>query len=246
MAPCRVQVLLVSDLHYDLRQFDWVLTAAAEHDAVVIAGDLLDLSSAVPVAAQIPVIMGYLKRLAERSTVLVGSGNHDLTGRDENGEKAPTWLGAAGQFGVITDYRSTFLGDTLVSVCPFWDGPKGRARLDGWLTEQAALVRNDWCWIYHWPPPDEPVSWTGTRSYGDADLAGWIEQWQPRLVLSGHVHQAPLATGGSWITTSGTTTILNAGHELGPIPSHIVIDLDDGRAEWWSYEQTDARSFVGR
>jgi len=221
-----------------------VLSQAGDHEAVVIAGDLLDLSSSVPVGAQIPVVLEYLKRLAGRTTTLVGSGNHDLTGRDEHGEKAPTWLAAANEFGVVTDYQSTFLGDTLVSVCPFWDGPIGRERLARWLADQAERVRADWCWVYHWPPPDQPVSWTGTRSYGDADLAGWIDQWHPALVLTGHVHQAPLAEGGSWIATSGTTTVINAGHEIGPIPSHAVIDLDGRRAEWWSYEDTAAQALA--
>jgi Icc-related predicted phosphoesterase len=40
-----VKVLLVSDLHYRLRQLDWLLQRAAAVDAVMIAGDLLDIRS---------------------------------------------------------------------------------------------------------------------------------------------------------------------------------------------------------
>src|SRR5262249_25737437 len=39
--------LLVSDLHYALRQFDWVQAAARRFDLVVVAGDSLDISSYV-------------------------------------------------------------------------------------------------------------------------------------------------------------------------------------------------------
>ena len=37
--------LLVSDLHYALKQFDWVHAVADRFDLVVIAGDSLDISS---------------------------------------------------------------------------------------------------------------------------------------------------------------------------------------------------------
>jgi Icc-related predicted phosphoesterase len=39
-----VRVLLVSDLHYTLKQFDWVHAVAGEYDVVVIAGDHLDVA----------------------------------------------------------------------------------------------------------------------------------------------------------------------------------------------------------
>ncbi len=163
MAEWRVRVLLVSDLHFELAQFDWVLSRSREHDAVVIAGDLLDQSSEMAVAAQIPVLLGYLEHLAARTTVFVASGNHDLIRLDTAGEKAPTWLAQARDFGVVSDLQSAFLGDTLISVCPFWDGPVGRQRLAGWLAEESNRVRAGWCWVYHSPPSDMPVSWTGSR-----------------------------------------------------------------------------------
>lgn len=241
MAEWRVRVLLVSDLHFELAQFDWVLSRSREHDAVVIAGDLLDQSSEMAVAAQIPVLLGYLEHLAARTTVFVASGNHDLIRLDTAGEKAPTWLAQARDFGVVSDLQSAFLGDTLISVCPFWDGPVGRQRLAGWLAEESNRVRAGWCWVYHSPPSDMPVSWTGSRSFGDPDLAGWIDELHPELVLTGHVHQAPMVEGGSWIATRGPTTVINAGHEPGPIPNHVVVDLETRRADWWSYEGTDSQ-----
>ena len=38
-----MKLLVVSDLHYSIKQFDWLLQRAAQHDLPVIAGDLLDL-----------------------------------------------------------------------------------------------------------------------------------------------------------------------------------------------------------
>ena len=65
-----VRVLLVSDLHYDLRKLDWVLSRAGDPasgiDVVVVAGDLLDIASSVPLDTQITVALSYLERLAAR------------------------------------------------------------------------------------------------------------------------------------------------------------------------------------
>lgn len=248
-----MRLLLVGDLHYDMRQLDWIVGQAADHDLVVIAGDLLDLASSVPLEAQVPVVVRYLERLARRTATVVCSGNHDLTGRDVHGEKAAAWLAATAARGVVTDFGSLVVDGTLVTVCPFWDGPQGRARVDELLAAQSELVHDRWCWVYHWPPPDLPVSWTGSRSYGDADLGEWIERWHPDLVLTGHVHQAPVAEGGSWVAQHPVGSwILNAGRQVGPVPCHIVVDLDaptaDGTAapiaRWWSLHATDERQLV--
>ena len=83
-----MRFLLVSDLHYRLRQFDWLLTRASDVDAVMIAGDLLDIRSPVALDVQALAVTTALRDLARRTTLFVASGNHDLDGRDEVGEKA--------------------------------------------------------------------------------------------------------------------------------------------------------------
>jgi Icc-related predicted phosphoesterase len=244
-----MRILLAGDLHYDMRQLDWVLAEADGFEVVVLVGDLLDISSAVALDAQVPVVLGYLERLAARGAqVVVCSGNHDLTGRDAAGEKAALWLPQVAAFGIHTDLTAVPLAGDLLTICPWWDGPVGRARVEQFLVEQqavrAASGARRWVWAYHWPPPDLPVSWTGTRSYGDADLAGWIDRFAPDLVLTGHVHQAPLATGGSWVARTGRTWVVNAGRQIGPRPSHVIIDLDAWSASWWSFEATGEQALA--
>ena len=131
------QCLVMGDVHYDLRQLDWLLTRASEFDLVVLVGDLLDVSSTVPLAAQVPVVLRYLERLAERCPTAVCSGNHDLTGRDDDGEKSAAWLADAAAAGVVVDGGSLVVGDALVSVFPWWDGPVGRARLEARLEAES-------------------------------------------------------------------------------------------------------------
>ncbi len=41
-----MRLLFVADLHYALKQFDWLVAHAAEFDPAIIGGDLLDLALA--------------------------------------------------------------------------------------------------------------------------------------------------------------------------------------------------------
>ena len=168
------------------------------------------------------------------STLVVSSGNHDLTGPDANGEQSALWLAGARAAGITTDGGSLQLGDTLVTACPWWDGPLGREALVAQLAADAARRPARWMWVYHWPPLGSPTCWTGRKSYGDTELGGWIDEFAPDLVLAGHVHESPFTDGGSWIDRIGSTWVLNAGHQIGHVPARIELDLDAGTARWVS------------
>ena len=229
-----MRLLLVSDLHYTLPQLDWVVAAASSFDVVVLAGDHLDIASRVDLNAQIAVILEYLSMLKDAGTVVVSSGNHDLTGPDYNGEQAAVWLAEARAAGIPTDGDSVLDGDTLITVCPWWDGPIGRTAVDAQLAKDAARRPRRWIWVYHWPPLGSPTCWTGKRQYGDEDLAGWIATYGPDLVLSGHVHQPPFVRDGAWADRIGDTWVFNPGRQTGPVPAHIELDLDAEEATWAS------------
>ena len=64
-----MRILMVSDLHYTLKQFDWVTQVASEYDVVIVAGDLLSIASPVDPDAQIAVVLEYLARIAAQTTV---------------------------------------------------------------------------------------------------------------------------------------------------------------------------------
>jgi Calcineurin-like phosphoesterase len=163
-----------------------------------------------------------------------GSGNHDLTGPDGQGEQAALWLAEARAAGVPTDGDSLMLGDTLVTICPWWDGPAGRAAVDAQLAADAARRPARWVWVYHWPPLGSPTCWTGQRHYGDAELGEWIAQHRPDVVLSGHVHQPPFKVDGAWADRIGDTWVFNPGRQIGPVPARIELDLATGEASWCS------------
>jgi len=232
-----VQVLLVSDLHYDLRKFDWVLTQAGHHDVVVLAGDLLNIASPVPLDAQIAVVLEYLTRQAALTTVVVCSGNHDLDHRNAAGEKATRWLAEARAETACVDGDSVDVQGWRFTSCAWWEGPDTLAGLEARLAAAAQDPPGRWVWAYHGPPAG-PLSWTGSASYGDPELPRLIDTYRPDVVLCGHIHQAPYVEQGSWHARRGAAWLFNAGHQVGPVPAHVQLDLTAGRARWWSYQGT--------
>jgi len=235
-----LRILLVSDLHYTLPQWDWVVRSASRFDLVVLAGDSLDIASAVPLEAQAVVTLRYLALLRAAAPVVIASGNHDLTGPDARGEQSALWLAGARDAGVPTDGDSWLATDALVTVCPWWDGPLGRAALEAQLAADASRRPMHWLWVYHWPPLGSPTCWTGKRPYGDAELGGWIARHAPDIVLAGHVHEPPFKPTGSWADRIGHTWVFNAGRQIGPVPAHIEIDLGAGHASWHSMLGSEA------
>mgnify|MGYP003392571681 CR=1 FL=1 len=229
-----MRCLVVADLHYSLPQFDWLVRAAPLFDLVVFAGDALDVGSIVDFRAQIVVVQKYLAMLASSTRVVLCSGNHDLDERSPEGEKIARWISEARSLGIACDGDSFTIGDTRFTVCPWWDGPVVRAKLEQQLQDAAADRESRWIWIHHAPPANSPTSWGGSRFFGDAEVEQWIKSHQPHIVLSGHVHQSPFIRDGSWFDRIGETWVFNAGHQFGRPPAHIVLDIDAGKAFWLS------------
>ena len=231
-----MRYLVASDLHYTLPQLDWIADQAADFDAVVLAGDHLDAAGHADLNAQIALIVAYLGRLAELTTVVANSGNHDLTSRRGDGEKAAIWLDRTDPR-VVRDGSRVRVGDDLVSACAWWEGPATRRELEEQLAADAAVARSGrWIWVYHSPPDESPTSWSGSRHYGDDVLNRLIAEHRPDLVLTGHVHEAPFRPAGSWHHRIGDTLVLNAGRQPGPVPAHLVVDTGAGEVSWWTFE----------
>jgi Icc-related predicted phosphoesterase len=228
-----VQILAISDLHYRLKHWDWLVGAAADVDVVAVAGDLADVASLVPIDVQSVVLATYLDRLAASAVVLAASGNHDLDGPGEHGEQVAGWLRLPRAYGVVVDGASVDVDGTRFTVCPWWDGPAGRDAVAAQLAAAAVDRPARWVWVYHSPPAGTVLCRDGRREFPDHDLAGWIAEHEPDLVLCGHIHQAPWVDGGSWHDRLGRTVVFNPGRQIGPVPPHIRIDTDAGTAEWY-------------
>src|ERR1700754_1522008 len=142
-----MRCLVVADLHYSLPQFDWLLSAGSQFDLVIFAGDALDIGSAVDFRAQIVVVKKYLARLTSQTRVILCSGNHDLDERNADGEKYSRWIGEVRDLGIACDGDDLVISDTLFTVCPWWDGPKVKQRLEQQLYDASIKRATRWIWV---------------------------------------------------------------------------------------------------
>jgi Icc-related predicted phosphoesterase len=229
-----VKCLLVSDLHYSLKQFDWVTEVASSFDLVVIAGDHLDISGYVEAQVQAAVVMKYFRRIRSQTRVIVCSGNHDLDSENAAGEKFSKWISKASHSDISTDGDALEIDGTLFTVCPWWDGPHTRDDVDAQLRRDSARRNGAWIWVYHAPPDASPTSKSARGHYGDGDLSKWIELYSPQIVLTGHIHDSPFLPSGSWADKVGSTWVFNAGRQPGPVPTHVMLDTSAQSATWFS------------
>src|SRR4030095_1952758 len=144
-----MRILLTSDLHYTLRQYDWLLNAAPHFDAVVIAGDHIDAQSSLPGAVQIAALSATFAALAQKSRVFVCSGNHDLNAWNGQGEKVANWLGPVRSDALAVDGDTVAVDGTLFTVCPWWDGPYARVDVERMLERAADKGRGRRAWGYN-------------------------------------------------------------------------------------------------
>jgi len=239
-----MRILVVSDLHYRLPHYDWLVGAASQVDAVAIVGDLADVVSPVPHEVQTVVLTNYLGLLAERTAVFAASGNHDLDGPGAHGEQVASWLRPSGQDTLHVDGTSVDFGDTRFTVCPWWDGPITREEVRAQLAAAAVDRPARWVWLYHAPPAGTPLCNDGRRTFPDQDLADWIAEYRPDVVLCGHIHQAPWVEGGSWHARLGNTWVFNAGKQIGKVPAHITLDTDAETATWFGVFESETLSIA--
>jgi Icc-related predicted phosphoesterase len=228
-----LKLLVTADLHYNLKQYDWVLDQAPLYDAIIMAGDLLDLASNVTPEVQSLVIERYLLKMQAQRRILVSSGNHDV---DEN--QTTSWMTHLRQEGLEVDGMAVSLGDKIqISLCPWWQTDEEKQRLYQQLrADQPDQTKEKicWIWVHHAPPDQTPLSWTGKAFKGEPLLNEWVSEFQPDLVFCGHIHYAPFKQGGAWKLQQGKTWIFNAGSELGSVPTHLIVDLTEETVEWRS------------
>jgi Icc-related predicted phosphoesterase len=239
-----MKLLVTSDLHYRLKQFDWLVNHSHAYDAVAIVGDVLDISSMLDLDVQIDVIKKYLERISGGPTLLICSGNHDGNRKNTADEFIAPWLQDVRKRQLYVDGDNVLFGSTLITIFPWWDGPVTQGEVARQFEQASQQTFDRWLWLYHAPPDRSPTSWTGKRFFGDAVLNDWIKQYKPDIVLTGHIHQSPFKPDGSWVDRIDSTWVFNAGSYAGDIPPHIVLDLDAMQADWFSLAGNESCTLV--
>ncbi len=229
-----MKLLAVSDLHFGLNQFDWILQQADRYAVVIIAGDLLDMGGHLDLDSQITVVAKYLRSISAKTRLLVCSGNHDGDEKNEAQEYVARWLQRVRAAGLTVDGAGTDFGGLRLSVCPWWDGPATRETMRTFLRAEKTVAPGPWLWVHHAPPDGVGVSWTGQKHAGDAFLVETIGELAPDFVFSGHIHNSPFRSGGAWAARVGRTWVFNPGRQSGAPPAFIELDLDRRTARWVS------------
>src|SRR5215471_6689851 len=134
-----MKLLFATDMHYELKQLDWLVANAGLYDLVVIGGDLLDLGAALDFDGQIVVVEKYLHRIRGGAPLMVSSGNHDGDSRNAADESVAAWLLQNRADGLYVDGESAVFGNLRITACPWWDGPASRAELARLLEREAAI-----------------------------------------------------------------------------------------------------------
>ena len=122
-----MKILLTADLHCKEDWFRWLEEEASKYELVSIAGDLLNIFSKVPIEDQLVFVKEFLRRLTQKTSVAVCSGNHDqievLPPLVQGGEAcyAASWLEEIGDaLGFVGDGQTGCIGEQLiVTTIPF-------------------------------------------------------------------------------------------------------------------------------
>lgn len=79
-------------------------------------------------------------------------------------------------------------------------------------------------YVLHSPPRDTACDVISTRQHvGSRAIRAFVETRQPRLVLSGHIHESPRVSG-AWRDTVGRTPVVNPGQFGGPRLAGVWFD----------------------
>jgi Icc-related predicted phosphoesterase len=232
-----MQCLVVGDLHFHSRQFAWISKQAKNYDALVLTGDLLDLTGHRPIYAQLQETAAYLRQWRRETHVLVASGNHDAV----DGAHRAAWLGAAGEAGCFVDGDTVVFEAATFTLCPWRDDALAEPALAQLTRSAPAPSDRPWIWVHHEPPAGAAVSWSGRTHRGSPALAQLIRRRGPHMVLSGHIHDAPFVEGGAWIDRMEGTWLVNQGRQLGDVPAHVVLDFTRDEARWHAVGARDTR-----
>jgi Icc-related predicted phosphoesterase len=216
-----MKILHITDLHFTLPWFDWVLQRQTEFDVVAISGDLADkakIRRGHSLDEQWQAIREKLSQLTV-PTFICG-GNHDIDhpvlkeGETLAGLPALHLLEAVrGLPAVIVDGGSRVIGGYRFVCAPYRD-VRSVAREILSSDEPVVLVT-------HVGPAGLQTSEQDGYDAGD-EFVGEISFRMPKgsLILSGDVHHSR-----HWLASIGSATNYNPGNRFGnATPNHLVID----------------------
>jgi Icc-related predicted phosphoesterase len=221
-----MKILQVADLHNEHQWLDWVASCCVEYDLLVIAGDLQNAFSNVPMREQARLLTSWLRSLPVPTVAC--SGNHDYwvsdprVSHDTAAEGRWLRLAKANSMVMSVDGDVVEHGGLKIAV-------------NGWLKVPDLKDAVD-VLVTHAPPMGCACASGEGRDNGDPELFPAVQYNPPTLILAGHIH-TPQKYACTWPPIDPTTLILVPGcDEEAEIPNHWVIDTDERTARHSSAE----------
>ena len=209
---------------------------AGDFDVVVIAGDHLDLSSLVDWRAQSVVVRKYIELLESEDPA-----DHLLRQpRPRFARRASARRWRAGSATCTArrcpsdGSRSLMVDDTLITICPWWDGPLVRADVARLAAEARRSAR----------PLDLGPPCAARQVADELGRQPLFRRCRARANGSPRTSRTssspatstsrPSSAAARGSTGSASTWVFNAGHQFGAPPAHIILDTDEAMALWFS------------
>ena len=232
-----MRLLLTAELHYRLSWFKWVEAQAVHHEAIAICGDLLDVFYKEPLKRQVERTTRWLRTLAEKTTVILCSGNHDTIDFpiERSSGAMPAWLNELDSI-ITVDGNTVVIRDQIIITSLSFVATEAQKRPilaagAQWRAEKGL----PWLVLHHHPPAFH-------QGIGPEELTAGhlLKQFSPDFWVSGRLYgQQPFLKKRGWLQRAHNSIVLNTpqlyvGQELleGPFPNHVVLDLTAQQLTW--------------
>lgn len=228
-----MKILHLTDIHYDVKILDWVLSQEQAYDALCMTGDFLDtaIHTPTPIEAQISTLKSWLAKLTKPTFIC--SGNHDPIETESN-QSIEQLFSLEDDDGFIPSQNEERIQwiQELSSGTTFVDGT--RKEFFGFKFgcipyEEEDLSAYSDCDIilHHLPPSRTKVAIGEHGDFGCDYFASALKHRlvNPKVVLSGHIHQPKeviIEQNGIWLLNPGF------GWKNG-VPRHHLIELSKTR-----------------
>lgn len=245
-----MRLLLTSELRNRLPWFKWLEAQAVRYDAIAVCGDLLDVFHKEPLKRQVQRTTRLLRTLAEKTNVIVCSGNHDTVDipLERSSGAIPRWLAELDSI-VTVDGTTAVIRDRMVVTSLSFIATFDQKRP---ILADADRTREEkglpWIVLHHHPPAFH-------LGIGPEELTAGrlLKQFSPDFWASGRLYgQQPFQKRRGWFQRMDNSIVLNTpqqyvGQEVleGPFPNHIILDLTAQQLTWHCafQEQFDQESF---
>jgi hypothetical protein len=243
-----MRLLLTAELRYRLSWFKWLQAQAVHYEAIAICGDLLDVFHKEPLTRQAQRTAGWLRTLAEETSVIVCSGNHDTVDIpvERSSGAIPRWLTELDSIVTVDGATAVIRDRILLTSLSFIATSDQKRPILAAANRTREEKRLPWIVLHHHPPAFH-------QGIGPEELTAGrlLKQFSPDFWVSGRLYgQQPFLKRRGWVQRMDNSIVLNTpqlngGPELleGSFPNHIVLDLKARQLTWHCASQVDQESF---